>query len=76
MVNIGPAAPVHTPIKPKAKATSATVVVSKKAQKLPVSDRRKKQERRNSRHKTLMEMRSGRERRRRGGQSTSIDVSA
>ncbi len=73
MVNIGPTMPVATPVKPQAQATTATVVVSKQAQKVPVTDRRKQRERRNGRQNTTLELRGGRERRR--SLTSSIDTS-
>jgi hypothetical protein len=73
MVNIGPTLPVSPPMKPTNKATTATVVVSKQAQKVPVTDRRKQRERRNGRHNTTLELRAGRERRK--SLTSSIDTS-
>ncbi len=74
MVNIGPTIPIAPPQKPKSKATTPTVVVSKQATKVPVGDRRKRHERRNGRQNTMLELRTGRDRRR--GVAVSIDTSA
>jgi len=49
-------------------------VVSKQTQKVPEGDRRKHRDRRNGRHKALLESRAGRDRRR--SVALSIDTSA
>jgi len=74
MVNIGPTLPIVTPLSRKTRATTATVVVSKQTQKVPEGDRRKHRDRRNGRHKALLESRAGRDRRR--SVALSIDTSA
>ena len=74
MVYIGPTLPVVTPLSRQSRATTATVVLSKQAQKVPVGDRRKHRDRRNGRQKPLLESRAGRDRRR--SVALSIDTSA
>jgi len=74
MVNIGPTMPIAPPLKQKSVATTPTVVVSKQAHNVPVTDRRKHRERRGGRQNTTLELRTGRERRR--SLARSIDTSA
>ena len=81
MVHIGPTLPV-TPTKTvteKSPTGTADIAVSKQAgqpQKPPAGDRRRHRDRRRRRQRPLLELRSGRDRRRNARGHPSIDVNA